>query len=316
MISTYIGFPNLFFIIFPIIFVLFGIWIWALIDCILSKKESDEKLLWFLIIIFLNIIGAILYFIFSYKKEHSSLSKQISQRTKGKRVYRSKTNEVIGGVCGGIADYFSIDPIFIRLIFVFLFLFKGSGLLLYIILWIIIPIEPEVITSKKKTSKEQIKKKKRSKVSGILLLFLFLFLLTIAGCSLFMNTFSVVTKELAEQDIHFKIRLPTDDQFVNQIITSDTKQVNSESSSLFDYQTNFASQRIQYDYNYIAHNGSNLQFKGVQESTLCDDLALCYELLYQFDVQSDSLPEDVTSFDVRVLFSNKELITIAFIEQS
>jgi phage shock protein PspC (stress-responsive transcriptional regulator) len=56
-----------------------------------------------------------------------------------KRLYRSETNKVLGGVCGGIGEYFSLDPVIIRLAFVIFTLMGGSGILLYIILWIVVP---------------------------------------------------------------------------------------------------------------------------------------------------------------------------------
>ena len=58
-----------------------------------------------------------------------------------KRLYRSKTNRVIGGVCGGMGEYFGIDPTIIRLIWVILALMGGAGIIAYIIAWIIIPEE-------------------------------------------------------------------------------------------------------------------------------------------------------------------------------
>ena len=51
-----------------------------------------------------------------------------------------------GGVCGGLAEYFAIDPVIVRLIFVLAVIFGGSGILAYIILWIIIPQKPFIIT--------------------------------------------------------------------------------------------------------------------------------------------------------------------------
>jgi phage shock protein PspC (stress-responsive transcriptional regulator) len=56
-----------------------------------------------------------------------------------KRLYRSSTNKVIGGVCGGLGEYFEIDPVLIRIIAVLTALANGVGLLAYIIGWIIIP---------------------------------------------------------------------------------------------------------------------------------------------------------------------------------
>ncbi len=63
------------------------------------------------------------------------------------RLYRSETNRVLGGVAGGIAEVFAIDPTVVRLIFVLLFVFGGSGFLLYLILWVVIPSESEGSTS-------------------------------------------------------------------------------------------------------------------------------------------------------------------------
>lgn len=55
-----------------------------------------------------------------------------------KRLYRSSNNSMIAGVCGGIAEYFDIDPTLVRLIFV-LALFSGVSILVYIIAILIIP---------------------------------------------------------------------------------------------------------------------------------------------------------------------------------
>ena len=59
----------------------------------------------------------------------------------GKRLYRSKKDSMICGVCGGIANYFNIDPTLVRLAFVLIAMGAGSGILAYIIAAIIIPDE-------------------------------------------------------------------------------------------------------------------------------------------------------------------------------
>lgn len=59
-----------------------------------------------------------------------------------KKLYRSNTNRKLCGVCGGLAEYFDIDPTIIRLIFVFLTLFGGGGLLIYLICALVIPKSP------------------------------------------------------------------------------------------------------------------------------------------------------------------------------
>jgi len=59
-----------------------------------------------------------------------------------KRFYRSTSDRVIGGVAAGLAEYFSLDPVLIRLLFVIFALFGGGGVLVYIIFWIVIPPKP------------------------------------------------------------------------------------------------------------------------------------------------------------------------------
>lgn len=56
-----------------------------------------------------------------------------------KRLYRSNSNRVLGGVCGGIGDYLDIDPIFVRIFFILFLIAQGFGFLVYVILWIILP---------------------------------------------------------------------------------------------------------------------------------------------------------------------------------
>jgi len=60
----------------------------------------------------------------------------------GKRLYRSRGSRMIGGVCGGLAEFFDLDPTLVRLFFVFAILVGGPGVLVYLILWLIVPEEP------------------------------------------------------------------------------------------------------------------------------------------------------------------------------
>lgn len=63
-----------------------------------------------------------------------------------KRLYRSKTDRKIAGICGGLAEYFDIDPVIPRIIFFILLLPGGlPGLVPYLILWLLIPQKPDVI---------------------------------------------------------------------------------------------------------------------------------------------------------------------------
>ena len=57
-----------------------------------------------------------------------------------KRLHRNKKDGKIAGICSGIGDYFDIDPVIVRLLFL-LALFLGGGLIVYIIAWFIVPIK-------------------------------------------------------------------------------------------------------------------------------------------------------------------------------
>ena len=59
-----------------------------------------------------------------------------------KKLYKSNTNKMLEGVCGGIAEYFGIDPTIVRLAWVVFCALGGSGILAYIIAAIIIPNAP------------------------------------------------------------------------------------------------------------------------------------------------------------------------------
>ena len=59
-----------------------------------------------------------------------------------RRLYRSTTDRYIGGVCGGLAEYFGIDPAIIRVIFLLSLFLHGTGLLAYVVLWIAVRSRP------------------------------------------------------------------------------------------------------------------------------------------------------------------------------
>lgn len=71
-----------------------------------------------------------------------------------KKLYRSNTDKMIGGVSGGIAEYFEIDPTIVRILFVLAVFFGGGGLIAYIILWIIVPEKPYVFPGTQQTQNE------------------------------------------------------------------------------------------------------------------------------------------------------------------
>jgi phage shock protein C len=60
-----------------------------------------------------------------------------------RKLYRSRTDRKLAGVCGGLAQYFNLDATLIRVLFVVLAVLGGSGLVLYLAMWIIVPSEPQ-----------------------------------------------------------------------------------------------------------------------------------------------------------------------------
>ena len=57
------------------------------------------------------------------------------------KLYRSQTNKMLGGVCGGLAKYLNIDVTIVRLFFIILTFLGGFGPLIYFIMWIVVPLE-------------------------------------------------------------------------------------------------------------------------------------------------------------------------------
>ncbi len=70
-----------------------------------------------------------------------------------KKIYRSRTNSMIAGVCGGVGEYLNVDPTILRVVAVLLIFADGIGLLAYLIGWVVIPrrpeMEAEVVTSER-----------------------------------------------------------------------------------------------------------------------------------------------------------------------
>lgn len=56
-----------------------------------------------------------------------------------KKLYRNKHDKMIGGVASGLADYFEVDPLIIRALFIIITIAYGIGIIAYIVLWIIVP---------------------------------------------------------------------------------------------------------------------------------------------------------------------------------
>lgn len=59
-----------------------------------------------------------------------------------RKLWRSRRDRKIAGVCGGLAEYFHIDPLIIRLLFILFFLAGGAAFFVYVILWLLTPLEP------------------------------------------------------------------------------------------------------------------------------------------------------------------------------
>ena len=56
-----------------------------------------------------------------------------------RKLTRSETDRMVAGVCGGLAEYFSIDPTLVRVLFVATAIFGGAGLWAYLVLWVLVP---------------------------------------------------------------------------------------------------------------------------------------------------------------------------------
>ncbi len=67
-----------------------------------------------------------------------------------KRLYRSRDHKVLEGVCGGVGEYFDVDPVLIRLIYLMATVFTGfvPGIVGYIIAMFVVPEEPKITPSK------------------------------------------------------------------------------------------------------------------------------------------------------------------------
>lgn len=73
--------------------------------------------------------------------------------TENKRLYRSESDRILGGVCGGIAETYNLDPTLVRLATVVL-AFTGAAEIVYLIAWLIMPTESEVKNQEDKSVEE------------------------------------------------------------------------------------------------------------------------------------------------------------------
>lgn len=73
-----------------------------------------------------------------------------------RKLYRSRTESMVAGVCGGLAEYFNVDVVLVRIIAVILALTAhGAGLLAYVIFWVIVPQKPLDVTLAKEDQQEE-----------------------------------------------------------------------------------------------------------------------------------------------------------------
>jgi phage shock protein C len=72
------------------------------------------------------------------------------------RIRRSRNERMIAGVAGGLATYFNIDPLLVRLGFALLAFFNGFGILLYLILWLLLPNEDSVAVDSRAQVRESV----------------------------------------------------------------------------------------------------------------------------------------------------------------
>ena len=81
------------------------------------------------------------FLLFLYSDIINLIIKNNNMKNNIKKLYRSKTNRIIFGVCGGLGEYFEIDPIIIRIIFILFTITGGVGIILYFAMALIIPSE-------------------------------------------------------------------------------------------------------------------------------------------------------------------------------
>lgn len=106
-----------------------------------SSKLSDSKTVIELIDIesILSALGNPEDYVDEESEDSFEQEKTYAQSKGDKRLYRDTDNAVIAGICSGIANFFHIDVVIIRALFVIMFFFAGFGFPLYVIMWIIVP---------------------------------------------------------------------------------------------------------------------------------------------------------------------------------
>lgn len=89
-----------------------------------------------------------------------------------RKLYRARSERMLGGVAGGLGEFLSIDPTLIRLLFLLTLVLGGAGFWAYIVMWVIVPEEPLATIStpkpktKTKTKPKTVAKKKTTKAKS------------------------------------------------------------------------------------------------------------------------------------------------------
>jgi phage shock protein C len=80
---------------------------------------------------------------------HNQKGENVEDQTPAKKLYRSTTNTMLGGVCGGFAEYFGWDPTLVRIIYALVSIFSAAfpGIIVYVVLWAIIPKRPAALST-------------------------------------------------------------------------------------------------------------------------------------------------------------------------
>lgn len=108
------------------------------------------------------------------KEEKQPVKVNQPQQEAPKKIFRSRTDRMLGGVCGGFAEYFNIDATLVRVLWVLACFLNGLGVLAYIISWIVVPENPNPSEA---TAKESSKPKNTGLIWGTVLIVIGLFFL-------------------------------------------------------------------------------------------------------------------------------------------
>jgi len=83
------------------------------------------------------------------------------------KLYRSTTDRVFGGVCGGLADYLQIDPLILRIVFVLVAMINGLGLVAYLFMWLFVPSQTSASGQRDQVMRENVEEmKERARALG------------------------------------------------------------------------------------------------------------------------------------------------------